>query len=435
MKRESFTQSGGHRSSAASAVGRGGKENLTLLVVAISIMIVFMVVPEGFDYEGVKNGMPTTGSAFSRLLWLIFLGLGVSRSFKNLAGAKKVLYANRFLIGIVVLSGLSYFWSIEPGVTMRRMVKILAITAVCLAFATNMRNPRSFQAALRPALTLLLVGSMIFVVTSPQYAIEQMDLFELAGAWRGLTTQKNGLGALASFGTLLWLHAWISGQVKQPMPIIGFIVSAACLVNSRSSTSLMATIFASVLMLLLMRSPGSMKRYMPYIVGTFISILLLYSLAVLHVVSGLDFLLTPITSIIGKDLTFSGRTAIWDIVNAHIQYQPWLVVTEGTGLALCRSSPSFEMTTKLLFYPSEAHNGYLDIINDLGWVGEFLLLGFIITYLRQSLRLYGYDRAQGAINLGVLFQQMIANLSGIHVVQCARRAVCCGYSGSSVSES
>jgi exopolysaccharide production protein ExoQ len=69
------------------------------------------------------------------------------------------------------------------------------------------------------------------------------------------------------------------------------------------------------------------------------------------------------------------------------------------------------MVRRLYWYPTEAHNGYLDVINDLGYVGVAVLVAFLLTYLRQGLRLFRTTRPQGAMYLALLFQQLIANLS------------------------
>jgi exopolysaccharide production protein ExoQ len=67
--------------------------------------------------------------------------------------------------------------------------------------------------------------------------------------------------------------------------------------------------------------------------------------------------------------------------------------------------------SRLYFWPSESHNGYLEVVNDLGFVGLIGLLGYIAVYVRQSLRLFTFDRAQGALYLAIFFLQAITNLS------------------------
>jgi O-antigen ligase len=65
----------------------------------------------------------------------------------------------------------------------------------------------------------------------------------------------------------------------------------------------------------------------------------------------------------------------------------------------------------LSFYPSEAHNGYLEIMNELGRVGLVCLFMYLIWFIRQALLLMRYDRSQATMYLALLFQQMVANLS------------------------
>mgnify|MGYP006137444093 CR=1 FL=1 len=78
-------------------------------------------------------------------------------------------------------------------------------------------------------------------------------------------------------------------------------------------------------------------------------------------------LLGPIGMLTGKDLTFTGRTDIWDILVEHIKLNPYL----GTGYGAYWTGPvagslSNEFMLRLHFYPGSAHNGYLEILNDLG---------------------------------------------------------------------
>jgi O-antigen ligase len=63
------------------------------------------------------------------------------------------------------------------------------------------------------------------------------------------------------------------------------------------------------------------------------------------------------------------------------------------------------------FYPSEAHNGYLETVNDLGLVGLSCVLVFLFWFMRQGLKLMQIDRSQAALYLALLFQEMVINMS------------------------
>jgi O-antigen ligase len=69
------------------------------------------------------------------------------------------------------------------------------------------------------------------------------------------------------------------------------------------------------------------------------------------------------------------------------------------------------MLTTLYFYPSEGHNGYLDVINDLGMVGGVCLLGYFYSYIKQGLQLLKTDRSQASLYLTFMFCAFLANMS------------------------
>jgi exopolysaccharide production protein ExoQ len=376
------------------------------------VMVLLVVIPDGFTYGPATGGMPTEGSAFNRTIWLALLAFGVVVPLSRSALALKLLrQINPFLLVFIALVAASALWSIEPGVTFRRLFRVSITVLDAVAFALLTWRTTRFQSVLRPVLTALLVGSIIFVIAAPELAIEQLDLAAVVGAWHGLATQKNGLGSIAAIGLLLWLHAGLSREKPWWQAALGIGVSAICLVKSRSSSSIVDVVFAGILMLMLLRPPSGLRRYLPYMIVLFVAVLLVYSLAVLNLVPGSGVLLSPITSITGKDLTFSGRTDIWAIMNQHIAMRPLLGSGYGAYWIQLPGSPSMEMLQRLYFYPTEGHNGYLDIINDLGAVGALCLLGYLIVYLRQAMRLFVTIRPQGALYLCLLFEQLIANLT------------------------
>ena len=377
----------------------------------IWVLIVYLTVPEGFDYS-VKEDV-YIGGLLSKLVWIALLA--VSLALIVWRGALAMLLArlvNPFFFAVLVLAAASVLWSIEPSFTIKRVVRLLTFLLVAMAFTLVNWHERRFQNVLRPIVTLLMLGSLVFGIVSPELAIEQSDQMELVGAWHGLTMQKNSLGALAGIGLVLWIHAWLAREVSVKWALAGSIVCGACLILSRSSTSLMATVFALVFMLMLMRTSRALRPYMRYLVTLFAVLLLVYSMAVLRLVPALDFVLSPITAITGKDLTFSGRTAIWDIINEHIKERPLLGSGYGAyWIGKVIGTPSYEFVTKLYFYPSQSHNGYLDVINDLGAVGGLCLVGFLIVYVRQALALMRGNLVAAALYLSLLFQQLVANLS------------------------
>jgi len=383
------------------------------------VLIVLMIVPEAFDYQSLAtSNAPSSGGAVSRMLWLGLLALGAIILFWR-AGLAWLLarMLNPFLLLFVVLAVGSIAWSIDPSLSVRRLVRLGTILLACTAFVLAGWHARRYQNVVRPVLTVMLLGSILFGLVFPTLAIHQGTAVELVGAWRGLANHKNGLGALACIALIFWFHAWLTREVSFLPALAGCAVAAACLVLSRSSTSLAATAFVMIFLVMLLRSPHGLRPYVPYLVAMLVGTILVYALAILNLIPGLGTLLAPITFLTDKDITFTGRTEIWAIVSEHIRYRPFL----GSGYgAYWTAGPvpgtqSYEFWWRMrTFYPGSAHNGYLDIVNDLGWVGLMCLVAYAVTHVRQSLQLLGVDRNQGALYLALFFQQAITNLSETH---------------------
>ncbi|MDP9065680.1 MAG: O-antigen ligase family protein [Pseudomonadota bacterium] len=409
----------GRARTAPAAHGQGGVTDARgslFVALMVWVLIVYLVVPATY-LRGETNLLADAGTAAAAnpvgrtiKLTLLFFSTVIV-----LWRARLVWFVcrsiNPFFVAFLALVPLSVVWSIDPGATLARYVSLLSIVQVCLAFTLVAWNRTRFQDVVRPVVTALLIASVLWGLFYPEYGIEAGEK-ELKDAWRGLTTQKNQFGMLASFGAVLWLHAWLNNEKKWWLALPLFGLSCVCVLLSRSSTSLLATALCTLFMLLVMAAPANLRRYMPYIVSSFAVLVVIYALAILNLIPGISLLLEPIAALAGKDLTFSNRAVIWDIIKEHIQLAPFL----GSGYGAYwtgpyPSSPSYAFLVRMFFYPSEAHNGYLEMVNDLGFIGLICLLGYLVYWVRQSLELMKLDRGQGLLFLALFFQQAITNLS------------------------
>jgi exopolysaccharide production protein ExoQ len=289
--------------------------------------------------------------------------------------------------------------------------------SVCIAFVLMGWHAHRFQNVVRPILTIMLLGSLIFGVTSPELAIHQELAPELLGAWRGLTNHKNGLGALACIVLIFWVHAGVTRQVRIPLMLAGCMIAGTCLLLSRSSTALLAAAIVITFLLGLLRSPLGLRPYVPYVVVFMTATLLICALAVLQLVPGIELLMAPISTLMDRPMTFTGRTEIWAIISEHISNHPAF----GTGYGAYWTAGPIPGTDSYAFiarsgsfYPGSAHNGYLEVANDLGWTGLLCLFGYIATMVLHSLRLARVEGTQAALYLALIFEQLITNFSESH---------------------
>jgi len=182
----------------------------------MSVLLVMMIVPEGFDYVTLTTqDAPESGSAISRALWLTLLTSGALIVLWRFRLASILLRTlNPFLLLFICLAVASVAWSIDPSLTVRRLIRLCTIVLACTGFVLVSWHPRRYQAVVRPVLTIVLAGSICFGLLFPELAIHQEASVELLGAWRGLATHKNGLGALACIALILWFHAGLTREVR-----------------------------------------------------------------------------------------------------------------------------------------------------------------------------------------------------------------------------
>jgi O-antigen ligase len=389
-----------------------------ILAGMVWVLILLLIVPEGFNYAILLDGhAPAEGGPLSRALWVaLLLAAGAVIVWRASLAWLLLRSLNPFLLLFAALAVASIVWSIEPEWTARRDIRLITIVAVCLAFSLAGWHARRFQSVVRPALTMVLLGSIVFGLAAPGLAIHHELAPELIGAWRGLANHKNTFGAIACATLILWLHGWLTGGVRTWRALSGCGLAAVCLWLSRSSTAAISALGAGAFLLFLLWSPRSIQPYLKYVVGFAAAVLVIYALAILRLIPGLELLLAPVTALTGLDMTFTGRSEIWAIIVERIHQNPLLGVGYGAyWIGPVTQSPSYEFIWRMgSFYPGSAHNGYLDVTNDLGWTGLVFLLGYIAVHLRQSLRLLAADKPQGALFLALFIQQAMVNLSESH---------------------
>jgi len=380
------------------------------------VLIIYLVLPPPYlqgeaDLESAAAMM--NGSSLGRTIKGVLLVFGVIVIlWRSRLAWFECRAVNPFFWVFLAMVPASLVWSIDPQATVTHFVSLLSIVLVSIAFTAIAWHPTRFQDVVRPVVTILLIGSVLWGIFYPEYGIHQEVEKELKDAWRGLTSQKNQFGILASVGAVLWLHAWLNREQKWWVAGPFFALSLVCVFLSRSATSLMATVLCTVFMWMVMIAPSNVRRFMPYIVSAFAVLIVVYALAILNLIPGTSLLLEPVAALSGKDMTFTNLAQSWDIIKQHIEFAP--LFGSGYGaywVGPLPSSPSYTFLSQMYFYPNESHNGYLEMVNDLGFVGLVCLLGYLVYFVKQSLQLLKYDRSQGLLYLGLFFQQAITNLS------------------------
>jgi exopolysaccharide production protein ExoQ len=138
---------------------------------------------------------------------------------------------------------------------------------------------------------------------------------------------------------------------------------------------------------------------------------MLLSVAVLYAV--LSVLMGSLTSRISWHLygnyTLTGRTLIWDFVNYEIARRPLLGWGYQSFWFVGPDAPSVVDAPGWIKSMPSAHNGYLDTIVDLGYVGLVLLVIFIFATVHAIRRVADQDPQRGWLLLTVALYVILTN--------------------------
>jgi O-antigen ligase len=283
--------------------------------------------------------------------------------------------SNMLLAILPVLALLSVTWSVAPKVTLSSSVGLIAASIFGAYFGLRFTFLQQLN-MLAKALALIAVASLLIVILMPSYGISHGIHL---GDWRGAFGQKNRLGMFMSIGTLVfWSLLRARPSERRPRIIIGLITCAFLLVMSGSKTG--------VIVLILLSSLLACRRVLTWRTK---SVVMLMGMTGLLLVLGARVFVqnAPVLfKLLGRDPTLSGRLGLWVAVAFKIAQRPWL----GYGFQSFWQGPygeSRSIWALLGWTVPYAHNGFLDLLLDLGLVG---LVAFLVGYVLALIRARKY---------------------------------------------
>lgn len=388
-----------------------------LVTVIFALGFIFPVLPAGLRFDPAARAAAAleggSGASF-KLMWMPLLLLSVwvmAMRFRWLSLYLKA--CNPWLFAVSAWCLMTALWAPQPGVSFRQAVSITIPMMAGIAFCVAAWQPERFIRVLLSSMVVLLLASLAVGFVRPDIGVHDSTQFELTGAWRGVTYQKNGLGQLASVGVIFWVWAWASRRAGGRLVLANIALAIFLVIASRSSTSLMMSILGSTVICLHLRSPVRLESQYRAPLGLGLALLLLAPLTVYLVAAGsIDFanLGQGFGELFGKDVTFSGRTFIWAEVLNEISRHPW----QGIGFNAFwgpLGSPSDAAVRRLGWDCPNGHQGYLDMINEIGVIGFLLFVMFMARHIADLKKLGRIDPEHAALHWGLLTYLLMANLT------------------------
>lgn len=310
---------------------------------------------------------------FSTLFLASLPGLWYFRKYVLL-----LLKNEKFLVLFILWCAISISWSEYPFVSFKRLFRTLVTILVSLTALMSHRSSQDLRPSFRPILLVYVVLSLV-AVSAVAGAIDPKTL-----TWRGFAPSKNHLGQAALVCILFWaLEATRGGFKGRAVAVLMGMVSLVLLLGSRSITSLVTLFMVAALAALLFanarfRHLGIGNSFFAISAALFLALsfgVVLFSPEVMR-----DFL-----PVLGKDVTFTGRTELWSTI--WEQARTHLLLGSGfEGFWVVQSPKLTRVYETFVWLPNQAHMGYLDILNETGVVGLSLVVAAVVKYLLKLIR-------------------------------------------------
>jgi O-antigen ligase len=282
---------------------------------------------------------------------------------------KKEKYLTLFLLWCLLSIG----WSEFGFVSFKRWIKILSIYTSCLAvvlnYGSNLERMKHFKYIVYPYLIISII-SVLFIPGAIDFDF---------GTWRGIAHTKNLLGQASLMCIILcYIYFRFANSIRGKCLVIPYLVlSLTLLIGSQSATALLSFVFFIVVGSILWLDKLSETLGIGHI---FVFLVALTVLGIIGLIVYLDpDIIVLIPEAFGKDMSFTGRIDLWEYI--FNQSKEHLFIGAGfDGFWVMENENLMNFYRKIGWFPFQAHNGYLDILNETGLVGLFLFFMMIIHY-------------------------------------------------------
>jgi exopolysaccharide production protein ExoQ len=343
-----------------------------------------------------------TGNPIDRNLYTVLLMLGAIVLFKRRRHVGSLLRANGPILLFFLYCAVSVLWSDYPEVSLKRWIKAVNDLVMVMIVLTDSDRLAAIKRFLTRTGFLLVPISILIIKYYPELGRGYKP--DGRQALTGITNDKNALGTTCLLFGLgyLWcfLAAYRDREGKHRTRHL--IVHGSLLVmvlwlfsKANSMTSLLCFVLASCL-IMATSVPALARRRS--VVNVLVATVLVVPAFPLFLDTGTGLLKT-----VGRDATITGRTEIWKEVLA-IDTNPIL----GAGFeSFWLGRPLDQPASGWSFHVNEAHNGYLEVYLNSGWVGVVLLAAVIVTGYRNVIGLLCRDSEAGTLLLAYFVVELM----------------------------
>jgi O-antigen ligase len=353
------------------------------------------------------SGDNESGSDLDRMF---LLALGVAAAgivARRRLNWTRALFRQRLLLALLAYMLISTVWSDITLIALKRWCREAMVIVMALAVIAEAAPGLALESLLRRTAYILVPTSLMLIKYYPALGVEYAR-WSGKQMWIGVTVHKNSLGRLCVLVSffLLWalLRRWRTGERG---PRFRTLADSAILVltlfllrgeeNAYSATSI-ATLILGISTLLAFHCFRKLRMSIPRPVLLAVAVLLIAFGVSAPFWGGAN--VAVVSATLRRDETLTGRTETWAELVPVVARRPGL----GCGFG------SFWTTARREFYDmSHAHNGYLDILLELGWAGLMFYIAWLLACAARFHRAIKTHYEWASFALGLLLMILLYN--------------------------
>jgi O-antigen ligase len=279
------------------------------------------------------------------------------------------------LLLLFVMTVASISWSASPAVSLNEIKPFLRanLLGMYLAKYYSIKDQMRLFTWL---FSLAAIVSLVVVLAFPASGAPG----GIGNSWKGIFNYKNTLARIMVLAAMLYLLTAIDNRRKRRLALTGFFLAVAMMLATQGKTSL-ASFF---ILLCVLPIYIAVKQNYKLQIFLYTVLVLLGGAAVIWSAVNLE---TIVVQGLGKEMTFSGRTEIWNLTIQRGLERPWLgygyVGFWPSDYSLIVINNTWASLSKEVGVRFNAHSHFIDMFLQVGGLGFSL---YIINYLAVFLR-------------------------------------------------
>ena len=284
-----------------------------------------------------------------------------------------------------IYRGISVFWSDVPFPISTWFVKNTLYILPFLIVLTEQDWVEAINKLIRRTGIILIPLSVVLVKYFPGIA-RYYD--ELTGNYwiAGVSYNKNGLGVICLICGLFFFWKIMDGlnnrnrsvnKIDFLCQLVIFILTLWVMYLANSATAL-GCLLGGIVIISVTRFSIIINNYKPTLILLFLSLIIIYIFD-LHL-----FLFNSLIDKMGRDATLTGRDRLWDVALRGVS-NPWI----GSGYESFWIGDKIKILMneeKFITHATQAHNGYLEIYLQFGYIGIIIFFAMMLSALIEISR-------------------------------------------------